>query len=222
MSEQHPIDPPPLEQPFPLRRHFRRRILPGLLVFLAVLVGAAGYAATNVIEAIYLEQAQRRAETIARAVAEEAPEAWAALLSGTTTGSEDFKRHQSRLRRAFAQEVEELNLIRLNVYDTKGRTIFATKFKNISKIETGPVIRAAIENHIPGVIEKNYPDGSRLYELYVPLVDDKRALQAVFELYEPVTYLNTVLLNGVVPAIAVPGLLLAALMLGLGHLVGRA
>ena len=222
MSDHTPKSPPPLEQPFPLRRHFRRRILPGLLVFIAVLVGAAGLAATNVIQAIYLEQAQRRAETIARAVAKIAPDAWAALLSGKPATAKDLKRHHLSLREAFAREVEEMKLTRLNVYDIRGLTIFATNTANIGKIETGPVIQAVLTSNAPGIVDKNYPNGDRLHELYVPLLDKTGRLQAVFELYEPVSFLDSVLLDGAVRAVAVPGLLLAGLMLGLGHLVGRA
>ncbi|NQV84881.1 MAG: adenylate/guanylate cyclase domain-containing protein [Rhodospirillales bacterium] len=222
MSEQHPNSSPPLEQPFPLRSHFRRRILPGLLVFLAVLGGAAGIASTNVIQAIYLEQAQRRAETIARAVATAAPDAWAALISGKVAEPGDVIRHHLRLRQTFALEVEELKLARLNVYDKAGKTIFATNTENIGKIETGPAIRGVIDKHQPGIVAKNYPDGSRLHELYVPLLDDAGTLLAVFELYEPVTFLDSVLTDGVISAVTVPGLLLIALVFGLGHLVGRA
>ncbi|MBL6948426.1 MAG: adenylate/guanylate cyclase domain-containing protein [Rhodospirillales bacterium] len=222
MSDHTPKSPPPLEQPFPLRRHFRRRILPGLLVFIAVLVGAAGLAATNVIQAIYLEQAQRRAETIARAVAKIAPDAWAALLSGKPATAKDLKRHHLSLREAFAREVEEMKLTRLNVYDIRGLTIFATKTENIGKMETGAVIQAVITSNSPGIVDKNYPNGERLHELYVPLLDKTGRLQAVFELYEPVSFLDSVLLDGAIRAVIVPGLLLAGLMLGLGHLVGRA
>ncbi|MBT3307244.1 MAG: hypothetical protein HN377_12300, partial [Alphaproteobacteria bacterium] len=222
MSDQHFEAPPPLGQPFPLRRHFRRRILPGLFVFLAVLAGAAGLAATNVIQAIYLEQAGRKAETIAHAVSTAAPEAWATLISGNVGEPGTGSRHHRRLRRAFAQEVEELKLTRLNVYDKTGKTIFATNAQNIGKIETGPAIRGVIDKHQPGIVDKDYPDGSRLHELYVPLLDDAGGLLAVFELYEPVTFLDSVLAEGVVSTITVPGLLLIALVFGLGHLVGRA
>ena len=74
------------DQPFPLRRHFRRRILPLLAAFIAVLVGLTAFAARHAMEAIYLDLAQRRAEAGARAVSAAAPEAWRSLLSGRLAG----------------------------------------------------------------------------------------------------------------------------------------
>lgn len=222
MPEPQPDRDLPSEQPFPIRRHFRRRILPGLLIFVAVLVAVAGFTARDVVHAIYLDQAQRRADSIVRAVAKAAPKAWDALTAGTIARAPDKDTLYAGLRDAFAREVEELQLLRLNVYDLKGYTVFSTRPENIGKIETGKALKEAIADNEPGIVAKDYPEG-RLYELYVPVVaggGDRP--QVVFELYEPIAYLDAVLIRGVAPAVAVPGVLLAVLVIALGRLVGRA
>lgn len=212
----------PSEQPFPLRRHYRRRILPGLVAFVLVLVAVAGFAAREVVQAIYLDQAQRRAETIVRAVDKAAPRAWEALVAGTIESAADKDALYAALRDAFAREVEELRLVRLNVYDLRGYTVFSTRPGNIGKIEAGTALKEAIADNESGIVAKDYPEGP-LYELYVPMLAGATGRpQVVFELYEPIAYLDAVLLRGVVPAVVVPGVLLAVLVVALGRLVGRA
>lgn len=212
----------PSDEPFPLRRRYRRRILPGLVIFIALLVGVAGYGARAVVQAIYLDQAERRADTIVRAVVKAAPRAWDALLTGTIDGAADKDALFTGLRDAFAREVEELRLSRLNVYDLTGRTVFSTVPANIGKIETGQALKDAIAQNAAGIVAKDYPEGP-LYELYVPMLADAAGRpRAVFELYEPIAYLDRVLLQGILPAVAVPALFLAVLVAALGHLVGRA
>jgi class 3 adenylate cyclase len=222
MTEPDAADALPSEEPFPLRRRYRRRILPGLVVFVLLLVGVAGYGARDVAQAIYLEQAQRRADTIVRAVGKAEPKAWEALLAGTLAIAADKDALFARLRDAFGREVEELKLTRLNVYDLNGLTVFSTVPGNIGKIEAGQALKDAVARNAAGIVAKDYPEGP-LYELYVPVLADAAGRpRAVFELYEPIAYLDRVLVKGVVPAVVVPGVFLAVLVLALGHLVGRA
>ena len=72
------------EQPFPISSLFRRRFIPAFMGFTALFLLLLGLTAQHVIEQIYLELAQRRAQTIARAVAVNAPESWAHLMGGRT------------------------------------------------------------------------------------------------------------------------------------------
>ena len=205
----------PSEQPFPLRRHFRRRMIPGLIGFLVVSVVLSWAAANGVLKAVYLELAQHRAEGIADGVAKTAPEAWNALISGGDGSSPE-------LREAFTHEAGEFKLTRLKVYDLDRQVLYATLTEDIGKIEMGAALAGVIEKGEAQIIAKSDPDGSQLYELYVPLLDSHGRLVAVFELYEPIGYLDGILLQGAVPAVAVPALLLLVLTAALWHLVGRA
>ncbi len=203
------------DQPFPLRRRFRRRIVPFLVLFIGVLVGLTVYGARQATEAIYLDLAQRRADTIAHAVSGSAPAAWVELMAGRGTGSPE-------LHKAFADEVHELKLIRLKVYDLRRQTIYDSIPEGIGKIEEGPALRAAIDRAGPSAVPRVEPDGTSVYELYVPLFDDRGRVQAVFELYEPIDRLDGILARATAAPLIVPMVLMALLVTALWRLVSRA
>jgi class 3 adenylate cyclase len=203
------------EQPFPLRRRFQRRIVPFLVLFIAILVALTVFGTRQATEAIYLDLAQRRADTIARAVSGAAPVAWADLMAGRPPDSPE-------LRQAFADEVHELKLIRLKVYDLQRRTIYDSVAEGMGKVEEGPALRAAIEHAGPSAVPRVEPDGTAVYELYVPLLDSRGRVQAVFELYEPIDSLDGILARATAAPLIVPAVLMALLVAALWQLVGRA
>jgi len=209
------------DQPFPLRRHFRRRILPLLAVFVAVLAGLTALGARQAMESVYLDLAQRRAEAVARAVAGAAPQAWQALVAGRL-GEPAARGQADALHRAFTGKVAELQLVKLKVYDLERRTIYDTDPAGIGKIESGPALSGVIERGAPSAVAHVEPDGARVYELYVPLLDAGGRVQVVFELYEPIDRLNAILARAAIAPLVVPGVLMAALLVALWHLVGRA
>lgn len=222
MPSNDSMDKSFFDQPFPLQRHFRRRVIPGLVVFTFALMMLAAYGAKVIMEQIYLDMAQRSAAAIERAVSRAAPQAWKALLSGKAEEKLKGQPAHDRMIGAFDDEVVELNLVKLKVYDLNGLTVYSTEKENIGVIETGAALKSVLGSAKPGLVLKVYPNGLRLYELYVPLLDSFGQLKAVVELYEPVTYLNTVILREVVPAAVVPLIMLIALIFGLGFLVKRA
>jgi len=228
MTEQKPTttheagNAMPSEQPFPLSTLFRRRFIPAFIAFTAIFLVLLGLTAQHVVEEIYLEQAQRRAQTMARAVSVAAPVAWGHLMSGQTLTEMKKGTDADTLAQTFASEVKEMNLPELKVYDHDRRVLFATKTDEIGSTENGEALRLVIKNSVPEIVTKEFPDGSRQYELYVPVFDENHTVQTVFELYEPVTYLNAILLNAGIPTMAVPAGLLLVLILALNALVGRA
>ena len=88
------------DTPYPLQRHFWRRIAPGLAVLLAVIVAGSVFTVMRSTESIYLELARKRAEAVSTAVSTSAPEAWAHLLAHGDTRADHEK-----LRAAIDQEV---------------------------------------------------------------------------------------------------------------------
>lgn len=212
----------PSEQPFPLSRLFRRRFIPAFLGFTGLFLVLLGFTAGHVIEEIYLEQAQRRAQTIARAVADIAPEPWAHLMAGTTLAELQNSTDAAVLSKAFTDEVREMNLPELKVYDMETRVLFATNTGEIGSTEAGQALRNTIDNSTSSIVTKKLPDGTSQYELYVPVFDEKHNVRTVFELYEPVSYLNAILINAAIPTMAVPAGLLLLLIFALNVLVGRA
>ena len=210
------------EQPFPISSLFRRRFIPAFMGFTALFLLLLGLTAQHVIEQIYLELAQRRAQTIARAVAVNAPESWAHLMGGRTLADLQDTTDAAILKKAFTDEVREMNLSELKVYDLASKVLFATNYDEIGSTENGPALRRTIDHSVPNIVTKTLPDGTSQYELYVPVFDDSNQLRPVFELYEPVSYLNAILLNAAVPTMAVPAGLLMLLIGALNMLVGRA
>ena len=189
--------------------------MPFLVLFIAALVALTVFGARQATEAIYLDLAQRRADTIARAVSSAAPAAWLDLMAGRGTDSPD-------LHQAFANEVHELKLIRLKVYDLRRRTIYDSVPQGEGKIEEGPALRAAIERAGPSAVPRVEPDGTSVYELYVPLLDGQGRVQAVFELYEPIDRLDDILARATAVPLIVPAVLMALLVAALWRLVSRA
>lgn len=213
---------PASEQPFPLRRLFRRRIVPAFAGFLGVLLLLVGLTANRVAESIYLQLAERRAQTIARAVERSAPVAWGALMGGRSVLDLADPAEAERLTAAFGDEVRELALSDLKVYDLQRRVLFATQREKIGTTEDGQPLRDVIEDGRALIDTATSPQGAAQYELYVPFRDDTGAPRAVFELYEPVGYLNAILARAAIPALVVPGILLLGLVWALGRLVGIA
>lgn len=211
-----------LDQPFPLKSLFRRRFVPALIGFIGIFLVLIGFTNKQTVESIYLELAQRRAQTIARALAEHAPVAWDALMSGKMASDLASSADAEALTKAFGDEVKALNLLELKIYDLERIVLYATHPEEIGSTENGDALRNVIKRLTPGIVTKPIADGSEQYELYVPVFDSAGTLRSVFELYEPVGYLNAILLRAAIPIVGFSGLLLLLLGLALNKLVNRA
>ena len=150
------------DQPFPLRRHFRRRILPLLAAFVVMLVGLTALGARQAMESVYLDLAQRRAAAVARAVATAAPAAWQALLGGRMADP-GARGLADALHKAFTDKVAELQLVKLKVYDLDRRTIYDTDPAGIGKVESGAALRGVIERGAASAVDHIETDCTRVY-----------------------------------------------------------
>jgi class 3 adenylate cyclase len=221
--DQNPDFETEIAEPFPLGRLFRRRFLPAFIGFIGVFLALIGFTTKYVTESMYLEEVgQRRAQTISRAVEAHAPEAWNRLMGQSNGNDTEPATGKKKLMEAFENEVHELNLSDLKVYDLAGTVLYATNNTIIGSRETGDAFKRVIQNGSSQVILKVQPDNTQLYELYVPLFDANGRVRAVFELYEPVDYLNATLLKAATPIVAIPAILLAILVTALNKLVNRA
>ncbi|MEK9726415.1 MAG: hypothetical protein VW405_23435, partial [Rhodospirillaceae bacterium] len=127
-----------------------------------------GFTARQAVEAIYLELAQRRAQTIERAVSETAPKAWMSLMAGPADGTAADPASAAELAGAFSREVRRQDLLELKVYDLSRKVLYATNADEIGTSEDGSALREAISRSEPGVVLKVVADGTEQYELYVP------------------------------------------------------
>lgn len=209
----------PLDQPFPLLRRYRRRILPGILVFVLLLAGVTALASVRVMHSIYLRMAEGRAEAMDSLAKRHAPAAWPRFLAGKLRpGDPDWKAAADALEEALAGA----RVARLKVYDPRGALVYGPDLAEVGTIEDNPVLRDVVQDLDSGLTTVTEPDGTPLYELYVPLRGPDGRLAAVFELYEPTDNLDAVALRNALVGVGVPGLLLAILVLALGRLVGAA
>ncbi|OFX07570.1 MAG: hypothetical protein A2516_04785 [Alphaproteobacteria bacterium RIFOXYD12_FULL_60_8] len=188
-----------------------------MVLFMGVLSGVLWFAFDRVTQHIYLEQAQNRTNVIVDGLKDSSHEVWDAFLAGRAT-PQDLE----TLGVIFKESVEQQKLISLKVYDLKGVVIYDVFPDKIGMIETAPSLRYVILNNQATLLRKNAADGSIAYEIYIPHTDRDGNLRAIFELYEEVSYLDTLLLETAIPAIAVPVVLLMVLMFVLGVLVLRA
>ena len=144
MLPARPASDEEFDKPFPLLRLFRTRFAPGFGLFIAVFLLAVGFSGKSVVERIYLELAQRRAQSIAISVAEQTPRAWADFMQGRTlTELADLHEAES-LANAFSSEVAKQQLPELKVYDLTRRVLFATVPEEIGTTETGPALDGVI------------------------------------------------------------------------------
>ena len=217
MSSLHNTPPSSVGAPFPLKRYYYTRVIPILVLFMAVLSGLLWLAFDRVTQDIYLEQAQNRTELIVDSLKDAAPDAWLAFLSGDAT-----KANLEVLAKVFAEEVERQKLIGLKAYDLRGMVIYDINPVTIGTLETSPSLREVIVSSAPTLIRKAASDGTLAYEIYSPYLDQDGNMRAIFELYEEVGYLDALLFQTAVPAITVPLVLQLLMMLVLGGLVARA
>ncbi|MDA0996942.1 MAG: adenylate/guanylate cyclase domain-containing protein [Proteobacteria bacterium] len=211
-----------IDQPYPLSRHFRRRILPAFFVLILLIPGLAAWGGADLVSAIYLQQAERRAETINRAVAAEAETAWRELKATRTPKNIFASPGGEKLIKALGNEVKELGLAHLKVYGSGGIILFNTDPGQIGTADASAAYELAMKKGERSAILKTLPDGTELYELYVRLDARDGHPPVVLELYEPTSHLDQLIFGAAAPVAAAAALTLGVIAWALLRLVGRA
>ncbi len=207
-----------LEQPYPLARNFFLRLFPALVLLLGGMVVLVGYVVKQGTENIYLERATRMAENIERDVEGKLPLIWKKMLSGQKLSTIEA----DKLAKTFAQEQAEYRLIGLKLYNREGRALYSHDPDEIGRTERGHALTRVIKEQQSSVNKHYEPDGSIVFELYVPFVEDDK-LSIVFELYEPVDgEFQATVRSMIIPVVSTLFALLAVLMIIFLPLVKRA
>jgi len=207
----------PLERPFPLERRYRRRVLPGMALFVVSLVLLTGLSVRQAVQAIHEEVVARRVAEITGEAERKRPDAWQALLAGTADAGE-----QEALSQLFAEAVKERSLPQLKVYGENGEALYSTDVADIGQLEDNDALKAALSKGVRTQLPHEEADGTRYNEFYVPVQRADGSVGLVVELYEPVGYLRAIMARALLLPVLVPGLLLLGLLIGLGYLIRRA
>lgn len=222
MSGEAPVRPPPapearaLDAPYPLLRRFRRRIVPGAALFVVLAAIMLGYTVNRVIERVYLEIAEVRANAILRSIQAALP-ATAATLAAGKLADGDVRALQGFV----AGLAADTRLQRLKIYDLSRRVLFSSTVAEIGGTEDNPALRAVIASRVRRLVDHRERDGTRVYELYVPLVSPEGRFHSVMELYEPTEFLDRTVAAEVWPPIALAAALFVALFAALYFIVRR-
>ncbi len=211
-----------IEQPYPLRRNFRRVILPAFLFLILLIPMLAAWGGADLVSSVYLQQAERRAETIDRAVAAESAAAWAALKKSRMPRDVYAAPGGDELLKALANEVKELALAHLKVYGADGIILFDTDASRIGTTDASAAFTSAMTKGERSAVRKVLTDGTELYELYVRLDGTAAQPPVVLELYEPTSHLDRLIAEAAAPVALAAALLLALIAWGLSRLVGHA
>ncbi|MGO7184717.1 adenylate/guanylate cyclase domain-containing protein [Rhizobium brockwellii] len=218
----HPLSPDTSlgdapEQPFPLERRYRTRVLPIIGLFVASLVALTALAVRQTVRDVHLEFAARRVSEIASEINRKAQPEWGALLAAHADGP------QRQVIMALMMEAAiERGVPQLKVYIPSGEAVFSTDAAEIGTMEANAALTAAFKKGERVLLPHREADGTRYNEFYIPVERQGGDVALVFELYEPAGYLSGILLRALLLPTLVPGLLLVGLVVMLGYLIRRA
>ena len=219
--ESNPDYQPDYDNPYPLKRLFRRRVLPLFLLLGAAFCAVAGWGGSQLMQSVYMEFAARRAIIIDRAMSKHLPGPWSTLVKKSSPVDVYTTTDGAQLLTELGNEEAELSLSHLKIYGQGGMIIYSSEANLIATTDVSAGFLKAMDDNKRSLVRKQGEDGIELYEIYVPIVSLGGG-RLVFELYEPVGILDTLLLRIAGPAIAVPLVFLALLGFATNGLVSRA
>lgn len=207
------------DQPFPIRRHFLRLVVPALgLSILASLVW--GWVSVNGLDRwVYLEFARRQMETAVRVVEHTEPELWSSLLTGEHPAQILADPARLRAKEMLTALANDGQLLHLKLFNEQGMVLFSSDLADLGVREESDILRRVHASR-QAAIERTVRAGQDVYEIYVPLNSQGRAL--VFELYQPTSELDDLILGSFVGFAVLPVLIMAGFGLWLEFMSRRA
>lgn len=210
-----------IEAPYPLRARFRTRVLPVLVAVMVALVGLAGWGGRAVIEDVFLDRAGHSAEGLAALAARQAPEAWRSVVESDPRDGAPPADDVAALDAVLRAAIGDTRVHKLKIYDEQGRVLYSTEAGKTGQIEREPLLLEVLRDGESLIAEKEL-DGKPVYEFYIDLPSRPDRPRLVFELYEPAAGLQAVLWRNLLPAVAIPTVLLLVVVFLMGRMVNRA
>jgi len=206
--------------PYPIHGLFRRRVIPALVFAAGLLVVASWFLVSNLELHIYTETTERRTETITRLVKTFAPEGWQRLLSAKDPAAVLASAEGKVVADLLRSTAEDGHAAQLKVFNSQRFSVYASSPSDIGVREENKLLRKVLETGKPE-IETTIRDGKTLYEIYIPIRDASGQL-IVYEVYEPASIIDEIIVDSFIQAISAPLLLIVVIGLWLDRLTGRA
>ena len=208
-----------IDQPFPIRRLFLTRMVPALIAS-AIILLVGGWLAVNSLERhVYLETAARRVENTVNVLRKAEPEAWSRLLSGQDMTLLMKAPENQRALFLLDAIADDGHALLIKMFNDRGITLYSSEDADIGVREENPDMRRVLDRQI-AEIETTLRNGQPVYEIYLPLVSDGAKL--LFEIYEPTSVLDEIILDSFVLYSLLPVSLIALFGLWLSRVVYRA
>jgi len=185
------------DTPYPLKQNFYKIVAPGFIVMAIVIIIALNQTGKFLIQKAYLNISEKRSSIIDRALKQEASDSWKELQASTQPQILYQTPKGKLLLNALREEVEELGLSQLKIYGKDALILYSSNEKQIGTFEPSSGYEDAITGK-NSLIEKD-TGSETLYELYVKVPDTP--YPTVMELYEPVIYLNKLLISTLTPIV---------------------
>lgn len=208
-----------LEQSFPLKKLFYSRIIPGLAISFIALLALALFGSKSLVQHLYLNFAQNRAEAIELNIQKREPEAWAELLATRHPDLFFQSKLGEKLLDAISNIVIDTRTDRFKLYNQNRVLIYSPQVEMIGKYENKPILDALFREAKPLIISKEVDS---INELYVPLLNENGKIRVIFELYEKRVFLDEIFLESFLPTIILPSVLFAFLFGYLFFLIRKA
>jgi len=103
----------------------------------------------SLVESIYMEMAQDRAEAIARAAQRQAPEAWERLSALSAADALPAVDTLGGLQQAIRHALADSRVEHLKIYDRDGRMIFNTEGDGLGTVERGAAMQDLLTENEP-------------------------------------------------------------------------
>jgi adenylate cyclase len=185
------------------------------------LVVASWFLVSNLELHIYTETTERRTETITRLVDTFAPDAWQRLLSAKDPSGVLASAEGKVVANLLKGSAEDGHAAQLKVFNSQRFSVYASSPGDIGVREENDLLRKVLETGKPE-IETTIRDGKTLYEIYIPIMDATSGQLVVYEVYEPASIIDEIIVDSFIQAIAAPLLLIGLIGIWLDRLTGRA
>ncbi len=194
------------DHPYPLTSHFKKRVIP-IIVVLTILIGLIMALSSQwLTESIYLQISERRSASISKALYNNNPKAWEQLQSSVTPKQFLYSPQGQPLLKSIRNEVTELGLSHLKIYGFEAILLYSSDEEKIGNFDSSDGYVRAIKGK-SSLVNKLSSNNIKLYELYVQVPNNIHKI--VMELYEPIDYLDTLSNQTIIPAALIPMVLLA-------------